>query len=68
MTGILHWQNWRTVLAKFFLASPVGVSAGICQRALVDEQGIIRTQVESTIENGLIVLDALCDTTRNNNQ
>jgi hypothetical protein len=45
MTEILRQQNQRTFLAKFLLASPVGVSAGICQRTMADESGMIITQL-----------------------
>jgi hypothetical protein len=46
-------------------ASLLGVFAGICQRALVDESGKIRTQMgtHNRSENGRIAWDALCDTT-----
>jgi hypothetical protein len=37
--------NSRTFLAKFLPASLLGVSDCICQRALVDKTGMIRTQV-----------------------
>jgi hypothetical protein len=42
----------------------IGVSAGYCQKALVDESGIIRTQTgyAQQISNGCIACDALCDT------
>jgi hypothetical protein len=36
------WQNEWTFLAKSLPASLQGVSAGTCQRALVDESGMIR--------------------------
>jgi hypothetical protein len=42
---ILCRQNSRPFLPKFLPASLLGVSAGYCQRALVDESGIIRNQV-----------------------
>jgi hypothetical protein len=35
--------NSRTFLVKFLCTSLLGVSAGICQRALVDKPGMIRT-------------------------
>jgi hypothetical protein len=37
--------NSKTFLAKFLPASLLGVSDCICQRALVDGTGMIRTQV-----------------------
>jgi hypothetical protein len=37
MTEILRWQNQWTFLSKLLAGSLLGVSAGICQRALVDE-------------------------------
>jgi len=45
--------------------SLLGVSAGICQRALVDESGMIRTQMgtHNRSENGRSAWDALYDTT-----
>jgi hypothetical protein len=41
-------------LAKFLLASLLGVSAGVCQRALMDESGMIRTHMgtHNSSENG----------------
>jgi len=52
-------------LAKFLPASLLGVSAGICQRALVDESGMIRTQMgtHNRSEIGRSAWDALYDTT-----
>jgi hypothetical protein len=43
-------------LAKFLPASLLGISAGICYRALVDESGMIRTQERkhNSSENGRI--------------
>jgi hypothetical protein len=45
--------------------SLVYVSAGICQRALVDESGMIRTQTGHTIDKKMVTVawDALYDTT-----
>jgi hypothetical protein len=45
-------------------ASLLGTSAGYCQRALVVESGMIRTQIRKTqeITDGRSVWDALCDT------
>jgi hypothetical protein len=40
------------------------VSAGYCQRAVMDESGIIRTQMGThNTSNGRSVWDALCDST-----
>jgi hypothetical protein len=43
----------------------LGVSAGICQRGLVDESGMIITQMRtcSTLGNGRSAWDALYDAT-----
>jgi hypothetical protein len=51
---ILYQQNWRTSLAKFLPASLQGVYAVICQRALVDDTEMIRTQMgtHNISENG----------------
>jgi hypothetical protein len=48
------------------LASLLGVSALICQRALVDESGMIRTKkkAHNISENGRSAWDALHDTTQ----
>jgi hypothetical protein len=45
--------------------SLLGMPAGNCQRALVDESGVIITQMGGTqyIINGRSAWDALCDTT-----
>jgi hypothetical protein len=45
MKEILHRQNSCPFLAKFLPASLLGVCAGYCQRALVDESAIVRTQM-----------------------
>jgi hypothetical protein len=42
---ICHWQNSWPFLTKFLPASLLGVSAGYCQRAVVDVSGMIRTQM-----------------------
>jgi hypothetical protein len=42
--GYTCWKNVRPFLAKFILLH-YHMSAGYCQRALVDESGIIRTQM-----------------------
>jgi hypothetical protein len=46
-------------------ASTLDASAGFCQRALVDELGMIRTQMGYVqyMKNGRSAWDALCDTT-----
>jgi hypothetical protein len=45
--------------------SLLGVAAGVCQRDLVDEWGMIRTQMgaHNRSENGRSAWDAWCDTT-----
>jgi hypothetical protein len=45
MIEILRRQNQRTFLAKFLTALLLGASAGICQKALVVESRMIRTQL-----------------------
>jgi hypothetical protein len=47
------------------LCFAIGVSAGICQRALVDESGMIRTQMvtHNRSGNGHSAWDVLYDTT-----
>jgi hypothetical protein len=40
-------KSLGTFFVKFFPSSLLGVSAGVCQRALVDESGKIRTQMEA---------------------
>jgi hypothetical protein len=51
-------------LQVFFPASLLGVSADICQRALVDKSGIIRTRLgtHNILENGRSSWDTLFDT------
>jgi hypothetical protein len=44
MKEILRQQNSQTFFARFFLLRYY-VSAGYCQKALVDESGIIRAQM-----------------------
>jgi hypothetical protein len=48
--------NRHLFLAKFLPTSLLGISAGICYRALVDESGMIRTQegMHNSSENGRI--------------
>jgi hypothetical protein len=49
------------ILGKILPASLLGVFAGICDRALVDEWGMIRTQMGSTVgQNMVAVYGALC--------
>jgi hypothetical protein len=52
----------KDFFAKFSLLS---ASVDICQRAVVDESGMIRTQMrkQNRLENGHSTWDALCDTT-----
>jgi hypothetical protein len=44
MKAVLRWQTSRPFIAKFLLLRNQ-VSTGYCQTALVDESGIIRTQM-----------------------
>jgi hypothetical protein len=44
MKGLLHLQSTWPFLAKFLPVLPLGVSAGNCQRVLVDESGLIKSQ------------------------
>jgi hypothetical protein len=65
------WQILRgKILANFLPASLVGVSDGICHRALVDESGMIRTQMGSTVDQKMTAVHgALCTIPpRNSNQ
>jgi hypothetical protein len=57
--------NSRTLLAKFIPASLLGIPASICQRALANESGMIRTQMRThnRSESGRSVWNALFDTT-----
>jgi hypothetical protein len=50
---------------QLFRASLLDISTGICQRALVDESGMIRTQTGThhRSDNGRSACDALYDTT-----
>jgi hypothetical protein len=61
MTKILRRQNKRKFLAKFLHASLLGIFAGIFQTALVDESGMIRTQIgtQNRSENGRNARNAL---------
>jgi hypothetical protein len=45
VTEILRRQKLTDILTKFLPYSLVGVSSVIFQRALVDESGMIRTQM-----------------------
>jgi len=45
MKEILRRQNSLPLLAKFLPSSLLGISAGYCQRALVDESAMTRTQM-----------------------
>jgi hypothetical protein len=62
---MLRAQNSQPFLAKFLLLQLLGVCAGIYQRAVVDELGMIRTQLRasSRSENGRSAWDALYGTT-----
>jgi hypothetical protein len=42
---MLRRQNSAAIISQVSPDSILGVSAGICQRALMDESGMIRTQV-----------------------
>jgi predicted nucleic acid-binding Zn ribbon protein len=55
----------RHFFTKFLPALLLCVSAGICQRALVDKSGMITTQMGThrRSENGRSAWDALYDTT-----
>jgi hypothetical protein len=66
MKEILRRQNSRPFLTKFLPGPLLGASVGYCQRALVDESRIIRTQMgtHNRSENGRSAWDALCDTTQ----
>jgi hypothetical protein len=58
---ILHWQ----ILKKFLPTLLLGVTTGICQRALVDKSGMIRIQMEThnrAEKKVTVAWDALCDT------
>jgi hypothetical protein len=63
MTEILCPAKLTDFLAKFLPALLLGVSSGICQRAVVDESGMIRTQmgIHSRSENGRSAWNALYD-------
>jgi hypothetical protein len=61
---ILRRKNSRPFLDKFLPASLLIVSSVYCQRALVDESGMIRTKMgmDNRPENGRRAWNALCDT------
>jgi hypothetical protein len=65
MKEILRRQNSRPFLAKFLPASLPGVSPNICHTALVDESGMIRTQMgmNNKSVNGRSAWNALYNTT-----
>jgi hypothetical protein len=65
MTEILRRLNYSTFLAKFLPDLLLGASAGIFQRALVDELEMIRTQIgmHNRSESGHSAWDALYNTT-----
>jgi hypothetical protein len=67
MTRDTYRQNSRTFLAKFLTASILGVSAATRVRTLVDESGIILSQVRSTTDEKMVAVtwDTLQDTTPN---
>jgi hypothetical protein len=62
MKEILRPQKSRPFLAKFISASLLGVSAGYCHRALMDESGMFRTQMETLnrLEDIVLVLGTPC--------
>jgi hypothetical protein len=47
MKEIPHRLHSRTSLAEILPTSLLGVSAGFCQRTVVDESGMIITQIET---------------------
>jgi hypothetical protein len=55
------WSKFTAISRQDFSDSLLGVSAGIFQRALVDESGMIRTKMATNIrsENGRSVSHAL---------
>jgi hypothetical protein len=65
MWYILVCKIQRLFLALFLPASQLGVCAGVCRRAQVDESGTIMTQtgMHDVSENNLSAWDALYDTT-----
>jgi hypothetical protein len=67
ITEILRLQNERTFLAKFLPASLLDVHAAIFQKALVNESGMITTQMgmHNRSDNGRNAWEALYDTTKN---
>jgi hypothetical protein len=66
MKQIIRLENSRPLLAKFLPVSLLGVSTGKYQKPLVDESGMIRTQMGKAqlIRSGRSVWDALHATTR----
>jgi uncharacterized membrane protein (DUF106 family) len=65
MKPIFRLQNLPPFVAKFFSEFLLGVYAGIYQRALVDESGMMRTQMEmhNRSENACSASDSLYDAT-----
>jgi hypothetical protein len=65
MKEILWWQNSQNFSPTFSMPCYY-VSAGICQRALVDESGITTTQIgmHNRSENGRSAWDVLYNITR----
>jgi hypothetical protein len=57
--------KFTAIFRHVFPALLPDVSADYCRRALVDESGMIRTQMgtHNRSENGCSVWDDLCDTT-----
>jgi hypothetical protein len=67
MKEILRRQNLCTFLAKFLPSSLIGIFAIICQRALVDVSGMIKTQMGDTIHQKMAVVHGtLCTITPRN--
>jgi hypothetical protein len=64
MWAVFRRQNSQSFYRQVSLDSLVGVSAGIFLRALVDESGMIRTQMGklNRSENGCSAWDPLYDT------
>jgi hypothetical protein len=70
MLKILRKQNLQIILATFLPFSLLGVSAGIFETVLMDESGMIITQMRSTIDQIMARgHGTLCTIScRNNNQ
>jgi hypothetical protein len=69
MKEILRRQNSTVILRQVSPDLLLGVSAGICLRALVDESGEIRTQTGFTIHHKMVAVHGtLCTiSSRNSN-